>query len=150
MATEKQIMANRRNAKRSTGPRTAAGKSISSRNAFRHGLSRSPDSDETTQAKMEALARAIARENPDDERREAAIEAAAAHLEIERVCNVRIEMLSMINLTSVTPKELWRLLAVDRDEARAKRSDAVLQPKSEGYPPPQRLLIDLEAGPYQA
>jgi hypothetical protein len=38
MATEKQIAANRANAKRSTGPRTAAGKMKSSRNAFRHAL----------------------------------------------------------------------------------------------------------------
>jgi len=39
MATEKQIAANRANAKRSTGPKTAAGKLKSSRNAYRHGLS---------------------------------------------------------------------------------------------------------------
>jgi hypothetical protein len=47
MASEKQIVANRRNAKRSTGPVTAEGKSRSSQNALRHGLSRrgtvSPD-----------------------------------------------------------------------------------------------------------
>jgi hypothetical protein len=39
MATEKQIAANRANAKRSTGPKTAAGRARSSRNAYRHGLS---------------------------------------------------------------------------------------------------------------
>jgi len=38
MATAKQIAANRRNALRSTGPRTAAGRFASSRNALRHGL----------------------------------------------------------------------------------------------------------------
>jgi hypothetical protein len=38
MATEAQINANRRNAKQSTGPRTAVGKERSSRNALRHGL----------------------------------------------------------------------------------------------------------------
>jgi hypothetical protein len=38
MATEKQIAANRRNARRSTGPRTARGKSFSRRNGFLHGL----------------------------------------------------------------------------------------------------------------
>ena len=38
MATPVQIAANRRNALRSTGPRTAAGKAASSRNALRHGL----------------------------------------------------------------------------------------------------------------
>ncbi len=38
MATEKQIAANRRNAQKSTGPRTAAGKEASSRNAVQHGV----------------------------------------------------------------------------------------------------------------
>jgi hypothetical protein len=38
MATDKQIAANRRNAQKSTGPRTAAGKFRSSLNALRHGL----------------------------------------------------------------------------------------------------------------
>jgi hypothetical protein len=38
MATERQIAANRQNAKSSTGPRTAYGKRRSRRNALRHGL----------------------------------------------------------------------------------------------------------------
>ncbi len=38
MATKKQIAANRRNAAKSTGPRSAAGKARSSKNALRHGL----------------------------------------------------------------------------------------------------------------
>jgi hypothetical protein len=38
MASRKQIEANRRNARKSTGPRTAAGRATSSRNALRHGL----------------------------------------------------------------------------------------------------------------
>ena len=38
MATEKQIAANRQNAKSSTGPRTDYGKRRSRRNALRHGL----------------------------------------------------------------------------------------------------------------
>ncbi|MGA2183538.1 MAG: hypothetical protein ABSH47_10960 [Bryobacteraceae bacterium] len=39
MATDSQILANRRNAQASTGPRTAEGKSSSSGNATKHGLS---------------------------------------------------------------------------------------------------------------
>jgi hypothetical protein len=38
MASEKQVAANRQNAKNSTGPRTEAGKRRSRRNALRHGL----------------------------------------------------------------------------------------------------------------
>jgi hypothetical protein len=38
MASEKQINANRRNAQKSTGPRSAEGRATSSQNALRHGL----------------------------------------------------------------------------------------------------------------
>jgi len=38
MSTEKQITANRENAKKSTGPRSAAGKAAVSLNALKHGL----------------------------------------------------------------------------------------------------------------
>jgi hypothetical protein len=37
-ASERRTEANRRNAKKSTGPRTAAGKAASARNALKHGL----------------------------------------------------------------------------------------------------------------
>ena len=38
MTSVRKIEANRRNSRKSCGPRTAAGKSIASRNALRHGL----------------------------------------------------------------------------------------------------------------
>jgi len=38
MASEKQVQANRQNSIKSTGPRTAAGKAISSRNAIKTGI----------------------------------------------------------------------------------------------------------------
>src|SRR6266481_198867 len=41
MATKKQRSANRRNAKASTGPKTAAGRVKSSRNSLKHGLTAS-------------------------------------------------------------------------------------------------------------
>ena len=46
MATRRQLEANRANARRSTGPRTTAGKQATSRNALRHGLNRPPDWDD--------------------------------------------------------------------------------------------------------
>jgi hypothetical protein len=41
MSSDRQITANRANAKRSTGPKTIVGKIRSSRNALKHGLSAS-------------------------------------------------------------------------------------------------------------
>src|SRR5215471_17226664 len=38
MTTEKQVQANRDNAKKSTGPKTDAGKAVVSGNALKHGL----------------------------------------------------------------------------------------------------------------
>src|SRR5262245_960201 len=38
MASDKQVAANRENAKRSTGPKTVAGKALLRVNAYRHGL----------------------------------------------------------------------------------------------------------------
>lgn len=38
MTTQKQIEANQRNARQSTGPRTAEGKAASSQNAYKHGV----------------------------------------------------------------------------------------------------------------
>ncbi|HTD79567.1 MAG TPA: hypothetical protein VK898_18160 [Chloroflexota bacterium] len=38
MASEKKVAANRANARKSTGPRTAAGKAVSRMNAVRHGI----------------------------------------------------------------------------------------------------------------
>ena len=45
MTTQRQIEANRRNAGKSTGPRTAAGKAIASRNATRHAMTARPKAD---------------------------------------------------------------------------------------------------------
>ena len=60
MTTEKQIAANRENAKKSTGPRTLNGKRKSRRNAVRHGLTAETVIDVIEEAAdYEALAAAI-------------------------------------------------------------------------------------------
>jgi hypothetical protein len=59
MMSERQLRANRRNAQKSTGPKSRAGKKRAGQNAYRHGLGVGilPDPDWIT--KIEALARDI-------------------------------------------------------------------------------------------
>ncbi len=63
MATDKQIAANRRNALRSTGPRTPLGKARSRANSARHGLLSKAIADPALIAGAQKLAIRIAREH---------------------------------------------------------------------------------------
>ena len=68
MASDKQIAANRRNAMRSTGPRTRSGKARSRANSLRHGLLSKVLVDPALVNETDQLARRIAHEHgkPDD------------------------------------------------------------------------------------
>jgi len=68
MASDKQIAANRRNAMRSTGPRTRSGKARSRANSLRHGLLSKVLVDPALANETDQLARRIAQEHdkPDD------------------------------------------------------------------------------------
>ena len=115
MASEKQIAANRANAKRSTGPRTALGKMKSSRNAYRHGLccplSLGPDS----AAKIEAIARAVTA-GAGDEQLVSAVEFAKAQFELLRIQAIRNEMMLGLDLEPLNTQELRQLASLDRYE----------------------------------
>jgi hypothetical protein len=97
MTTERQIRANRANARLSTGPRTAQGKARSSRSAFRHGLSIAvlAGSGPFFQD-VEDLARRIAGEDPSAVLLEYARRVAEAQVDLGRIRQVRGELLSRI------------------------------------------------------
>src|ERR1700730_6760310 len=59
MSSEKQIAANRRNARKSRGPKTPAGKTVSSRNALQHGLASISRHNPAVAPRIEGIARAI-------------------------------------------------------------------------------------------
>src|SRR6516164_4405877 len=103
MATAKQIAANRRNAQRSTGPRTAAGRSVSSRNALRHGLSLHQEKDAATRAAINELAQLIAPDGSDNQKLVDVEEAATALLDLMRIRKVRHQMLAAMDLATATP-----------------------------------------------
>jgi len=122
MATAKQIAANRRNAQRSTGPRTTAGRSMSSRNALHHGLSlpQEKEKDAATRAAINELSQLIASDYRNNQRFVDTEDAAAALLDLIRIREVRHQMLATMDLATATPKQLQRLLAIDRYESRAR------------------------------
>ena len=116
MATERQIAANRANAQKSTGPKTAAGRSKSSRNAFRHGLSLPLWLDPAASSKADAIARALTGDKVGDEQLAAATELAQAQLELLRIRAVRAELMAEVDLASADLDHLRRLAALDRYE----------------------------------
>src|ERR1700730_4081246 len=67
MSSERKILANRRNARFSTGPRTWAGKKRTSKNAWRHGLAAGIPWEPERLAELEQLANALAPEGLPDQ-----------------------------------------------------------------------------------
>jgi hypothetical protein len=93
MASERQIAANRANAGKSSGPRSASGKKRASRNALKHGLN-TPLSGAAVTREIEALARQIAGDSEDRARMAAARDAAEAQLDLARVQRVGVAFMS--------------------------------------------------------
>ena len=132
MASEKQIAANRANAKKSTGPRTARGKLKSSRNAFRHGLCGPLPPDPTTSAKVASIAGLLGGEQTHEDRLEPAADFARAQVELLRIRSIRAEQLAKTAVNGGPDddlRELKRLASLDRYEryALTKRRRAARQ-----------------------
>src|ERR1017187_4621649 len=126
MATERQIAANRANALRSTGPKTLAGRSKSSRNAYRHGLSLGLAPDSSMIDKVDDIARALVAGGAEAGKFENAQALVQAQLGLLRIRALRKDLAKTINLASGDLSVLGRLLALDRYEryALTKRSRA--------------------------
>ena len=84
-AASRRAVANRANARLSTGPRTAQGKAASAANATRHGLAAAPRADPARQRRLADLAHALAGPAPSVLVLEHAFAAAAAELALRDV-----------------------------------------------------------------
>jgi hypothetical protein len=94
MASEKQIEANRRNALKSTGPKTQAGRARSRMNALKHGLSRKAPPSSPPDPRVLPLARAIAGDGVTDPAALAAAEEIA--VESLTLASIRIMRASLV------------------------------------------------------
>jgi hypothetical protein len=92
--SERKIRANRANARASTGPKTAQGRTRSARNAFRHALSMPIYSDAALSEEVQALAREIAGIDANAELQELARQVAEAQIDLRRVRDARHQLLS--------------------------------------------------------
>jgi hypothetical protein len=92
--SERKIRANRANARTSTGPKTAQGRTRSARNARRHALSVPVYSDKALSEEVEALAREIAGADASAEMQELARRVAEAQIDLRRVRYARHQFLS--------------------------------------------------------
>ena len=94
MTSDRKVKANRANARASTGPHTAQGRTRSARNALRHGLSLPVCSDPALCEEVEALARDIAGTDANAEILELARRVAEAQIDLRRVRYARHKLLS--------------------------------------------------------
>jgi hypothetical protein len=97
MATERQIAANRRNALKSTGPRSSAGKKRASRNTSRHGFSIAATTNSEFAKQVEDLARGIAGAGSEPLVLEHARSIAHAQLDLEQIRRMKVSLLQRIH-----------------------------------------------------
>src|SRR5215475_3555156 len=93
MASERQIAANRRNARKSTGPCSGAGRNRASRNAYRHGLTLSITSTAEYAKQLETLVCKIVGDTNDAVKLERARAIAQAELELARVRRAKVALI---------------------------------------------------------
>jgi hypothetical protein len=93
MASERQIAANRRNARKSAGPRSDAGKKRASSNAYRHGLTLNIASTAVFAKQLDKLVREIAGDTEDAMLRERARAIAQAELDLAQVRRVKVALI---------------------------------------------------------
>ena len=122
MASEKQIAANRANAKKSTGPKSVTGKERSSRNSIKHGLSGFATRSSPV-ATSNAMVAALGIEEITEKQLMAAVDFASAQSELLQIQAVRAAQWSRVGLNVEIDgdfKELKQLASLDRYERYAR------------------------------
>src|SRR5271169_5221351 len=104
MATERQIAANRLNARNSTGPRSSAAKRRTSLNAYRHGLAARHKPSPATARRLDQLARQIAGDSNSVIVFELARFAAQAEFDLARVRRSKVALIKQVSAFGIMPQ----------------------------------------------
>jgi hypothetical protein len=109
LTSDRRQRANRANARSSTGPKSAAGKARSAKNAFRHGLNVPVLSDPLLAPEVEAMARRISGPYADAETVEWARRIAEAQFDLNRVRSSRRQLITRFLVDpSYRPRQVHR------------------------------------------
>ena len=136
MASERQIAANRRNAQKSTGPRSEAGKKRAGRNSYRHGLAACGAVTGERAKRVEALAYTIAGAEADVEMLELARSAARAECDLAQIRCLKNALLDPISELIRREGACHLATGEIKDRIAMQRSNSALSP-----PPPRRSNV---------
>ena len=126
MTSLRKRRANRRNARASTGPRTAAGKARAAQNARKHGLRVPALRDPERTRNIGELARKLAGPNADPQRFAAACRLVAAEIDLLDIWEARLSLLSRALDDRTALERLTTLDLYERD-VRSQRKSAARQ-----------------------
>jgi hypothetical protein len=123
MASEKQIAANRKNAEKSTGPKTESGKRKSRSNAVRHRLAIGADRDPTLRENVEKLAGILSSARNEAQITQFAQDAAVAQIDLLRIRKIRASFFEAFYKNDQSAEDVEQLSEqlrkLDRYERRA-------------------------------
>jgi hypothetical protein len=103
MTSNRKIEANRRNSRKSCGPRTAAGKATASRNALRHGLAALTYRQPAPSAEVVEFARALCGDDDDPILFAQAVKVAEAKIELRAIRTQKIAVVERLRERHAAP-----------------------------------------------
>jgi hypothetical protein len=103
MTSNRKIEANRRNSRKSCGPRTAAGKATASRNALRHGLAALTHRQPAPSAEVEEFARALCGDIHDPSLFAQAVKVAQSKMELRAIRRQKIAAIERLRERHAAP-----------------------------------------------